>query len=323
MNKRDAILAWRQAGVIDRHDVESALRIADVLPDQTAWRQFLDRLLLWLGVVLLAAALVFFFAYNWTALGRYLRFGIAEAALLIAVGAAWKLGLERPSGKAALFAAALCVGALLALVGQTYQTGADPWQLFCTWAIAILPWCALGRMPALWVLQLALLNISVVAYYDAVGSRFGWLFDSRDLLWWLLALNTVALLLWHAAATRLAWLRVQWAVRLIATGIAAVVATLGLWAVLEWRTGSAAAILAWLTLSAAAVWRYRMRTPDLYILAVGALTAIVVLTGALGRLLFVDAVGGSAAMLLMAIAVIVMAAAAATWLRGVARERTA
>lgn len=323
MNTRDAVFAWINAGAIERGDAEEALRVAGVLPDHAAWRRLIDRLLLWLGVVLLAAALIFFFAYNWQALGRYLRFGIAEAALLIAVGCAWRIGIDRDAGKAALFAAALCVGALLALVGQTYQTGADSWQLFFVWALAILPWCAIGRMPALWVLWLALLNISLVAYHDATRSIFDWVFDTRELLWLLLALNTVALLLWHAAATRIAWLQSHWPVRLLATAVAGIVAALGLWGVLEWRTGSAAAMVAWLALSAAAVWRYRLRERDLYILSIGALAAIVILTGALGNLLYGHGNASVGGLLVMALAIIGMTAAAAVWLRGVARERTA
>ena len=322
MNTRDAVLAWLHAGAIDGNDAERALRAAGALPDRASWRRFIDRLLLWLGVVLLAAALIFFFAYNWTALGRYLRFGIAEAALLVAVGAAWKLGLERTSGKAALFAAALCVGALLALVGQTYQTGADPWQLFFSWTLAILPWCAIGRMPALWMLWVALLNISLVAYHDATRSLFAWMFDTRELLWLLLALNTLALTLWDAAATRIAWLHVRWPVRLLVTAIAGIVTALGLWAVLEWRNGSLAAIGAWVALSAAAVWRYRFRTRDLYILSVGALAAIVILTGALGNLLYGRGNADAGGLLFMALAVIGMTAAAAVWLRGVMQEST-
>ena len=47
---------------------------------------------------------------------------------------------NRPAGKAALLAAALLTGGLLALIGQTYQTGADTFELFATWAALILPW---------------------------------------------------------------------------------------------------------------------------------------------------------------------------------------
>ena len=48
------------------------------------------------------------------------------------------------AGKAALLAASLFVGALLALIGQIYQTGADTFEMFAAWAALILPWVLVG-----------------------------------------------------------------------------------------------------------------------------------------------------------------------------------
>ncbi|MET0346849.1 MAG: DUF2157 domain-containing protein [Casimicrobiaceae bacterium] len=60
--------------------------------------------------------------------------------------AVWR-GLDTLPGKAALVVAALLVGALLALVGQVYQTGADRFELFAAWAVAIVAWVLVARMP--------------------------------------------------------------------------------------------------------------------------------------------------------------------------------
>ncbi|MET0204922.1 MAG: DUF2157 domain-containing protein [Casimicrobiaceae bacterium] len=57
--------------------------------------------------------------------------------------AVWR-GLDTLPGKAALVAA-LLAGALLALVGQVYQTGADTFELFAAWAVAIV--VLVARMP--------------------------------------------------------------------------------------------------------------------------------------------------------------------------------
>lgn len=320
MNARDWVLRWTEQSHIRPENIERALSVAGVLPDRAAWRRFLDRLFLWLGALMLAAALIFFFAYNWDALGRYARFALAEGALILAVGVAWKLGFDRRTGQVALFVAALSVGALLALVGQTYQTGADPWELFAVWALAILPWCAIGRLSALWLLWLALLNLSLAAYYTALGSFFGWMFDAEALLWLLLALNVTALLSWELAAARREWMRQAWGRRLIATVVAMHLSALGLWAIFEWRPHSVAALLIWLALSVAGAYRYRFRQPDLYILAVGALTGIVIVTGAVGKVVIdgMDAEAGG--FLLTALVVIGISAAAAHWLRVVAGE---
>ncbi len=43
---------------------------------------------------------------------------------------------------------------LLAVYGQTYQTGADPYELFFGWAILIIGWVAISRFAPLWPLLL-------------------------------------------------------------------------------------------------------------------------------------------------------------------------
>ncbi len=59
----------------------------------------------------------------------------------------WRKPLGDTSRQALLLAIALNIGALLALVGQTYQTGADPWQLFSTWALMLVPLAVFGQSP--------------------------------------------------------------------------------------------------------------------------------------------------------------------------------
>ena len=64
----------------------------------------------------------------------------------MAVGAAW-----RPAARAPLALLALLgIGGLFAYFGQTYQTGADPWQLFAWWAALALPLCLGVRSDVLW-----------------------------------------------------------------------------------------------------------------------------------------------------------------------------
>src|SRR3989449_7791101 len=132
MSIRNAILGWSERGAIT--DVRAALDMAGALPRAQHWRAFLDRLLLWSGAVALAAAVVFFIAHNWNDLGRFAKFGLVELPLVAAVLAYWRLGPERAAGKASLLVASVLLGATLALFGQTYQTGADTWELFANWA---------------------------------------------------------------------------------------------------------------------------------------------------------------------------------------------
>ena len=318
-HSRQDILEWAEAGRIEPKNLRPALEIGGVLPDRAQWRGFLDRLLLWLGAVMLAASAVFFLAYNWHELGRFAKFGLAEALIVAALGVLWWQGLERPAGKAALLAAAIFTGALLALIGQTYQTGADTFELFAAWAAAILPWALLGRFPALWVLWLALANLAVVLYFQAFRGLFGILFGPERLLWLLFGLNTVALAVWEGLAfAGVAWLRERWDLRLLATASGALVTALAVidvfgkdlfgWGGPVW--------LAWL---AAAYAVYRRRIKDLYVLAGGVLSAVVVVASLLGRLM-ADVRGEAGALLLIGLVVIGMSAAGGFWLKNVANE---
>ena len=88
------------------------------------------------GLAVLAAALsgfglILWVAANWDDFGRFGRFGLLLAFVAaMGIGAITRPGIRGPLGLLAL----LGIGGLFAFFGQTYQTGADPWQLFALWA---------------------------------------------------------------------------------------------------------------------------------------------------------------------------------------------
>lgn len=166
---RRELVSLIEQGAIPPEQVARAVQVARLYPSGQAWAVFVDRLLLWLGGLALAFAVLFFVAYNWAEMGRWLRFGMVQAAIVLAVGiAVW--GKATPSVKRlALTAAALLVGVLLALFGQVYQTGADPWQLFFSWVVLTLPWVWVARFELLWVLWLGLLNLTIGLYFRTWG----------------------------------------------------------------------------------------------------------------------------------------------------------
>lgn len=316
---RRSVLDWAEQGLMAAASLPRALAIAGVRPTPADWRRFLDRLLLWMGCVLLAAGLVFFIAYNWHELGRYAKVGLVEAALLATLAAVWRLGLEAAAGRAALFTAALVVGALFALIGQTYQTGADAYELFATWALLILPWTLLGRSALLWLLWLALVNLVVVLYLRVTPGLFGLLFSFERTLWLLLAVNTLALAAWEtAAAAGVRGLQPRWAPRLVATAAGSAVTLLAVLRILEEEDSSAWALPVWLAWCTAAGWVYRYRRPDLYVLAGGVLSLIVVVAVFFVKQL--DRNDDAGAFLLVALLVLGLSAAGGWWLRRVARE---
>lgn len=318
-HRRRDILQWAEAGRVAPENLRRALDIGGVLPRRAQWRAFLDRLLLWLGAVMLGAAAVFFLAYNWDDLGRFAKFGLAQGLVVAALAVLWWQGLERATGKAALLAAAIFTGALLALIGQTYQTGADTFELFAAWAVAILPWALLARFPALWVLWLALANLAVVLYFQAFHGIFGVLFGPERQLWLLFGLNTVALAAWEGLAKAgVAWLRERWAPRLVATASGAMATALMLMDIFD-RGVLGLGWAAWIGWMVAAYAVYRRRLKDVFVLAGGVLSAVIVAASLLMRWLS-EVRFEAGALLLIGLVVIALSAAGGLWLRNVANE---
>jgi uncharacterized membrane protein len=318
---RREILEWVEQGRIAPQNLRAALEAAGVLPSADAWRGFLERLLLWLGTVFLAAAGIFFIAYNWAGMGRYAKLALAEIPILAGLGLVWRLGLERAAGRAALLGAALLAGTLLALIGQIYQTGADTFELFAAWAAAILPWVLVGRFAALWIVWLAIVNLALVLYFHTFGGIFGILFGPERQLWLLLALDTAALAVWEGAAlAAVQWLRDRWAPRVLATASGGIATTLALFDILEWRSAGGFGVPAWLAWLGSAYLVYRRPIPDIFMLAGGALSIIVVVATFLADRLLDR--GEATAFLLIGLIVIGLSAAAGWWLRSVAREQS-
>jgi uncharacterized membrane-anchored protein len=145
-----------------------------------AWRAFLARGTLALGLLLLASAVICGVAANWEAMTKIQR--LAGTQVLLAVSALLAAFLyARPArttvaahGRACVVGlAAVLLGASLALVGQTYQTGADAWQLFALWAGLMLPWAVAARSHGVWLFWIVIANIALAL-----------LLGERVLSWW-------------------------------------------------------------------------------------------------------------------------------------------
>ncbi len=102
-----------------------------------------------MGAAALAGfGLIFWIAANWGHFGRFGQFGVVGAVI---AGSSLLAVLWGPARAPSSLVALLATGALLAVVGQTYQTGADPWQLFAFWAALTLPLALAARHEAVWI----------------------------------------------------------------------------------------------------------------------------------------------------------------------------
>ena len=162
---RDEIDQLTQAGHLDAAQRTFALEIAGINPATPQWHHFLGRLFLFFGVTLLIAAVGYFVAYNWDEMGRFAKIALLEVGVVVTALAAAKLTPEDLRSRAALLGAVLLTGPLLAFVGQTYQTGADTYELFRAWALLALPWVLVARWRTLWCLWLLIANVGVALYF--------------------------------------------------------------------------------------------------------------------------------------------------------------
>jgi len=192
MNKR--IYGWIKSGLIDSKNIQKSLELAGERPKAESWLQFIKQTMVLLGLLSLAVGVVFFFAYNWNDMGREVKFVILQVLLLGIFLLYLFKNFSEWVGQAVLLAGILVLGALLALFGQTYQTGADPWQLFATWALLIVPLVVFCRSEVLWVLLACLLNTSLVLYIQVNNWVFGFLFSSHQWPWVFMLLNGLLLL---------------------------------------------------------------------------------------------------------------------------------
>lgn len=280
-----------QLGYLDQRALSAGLQRLGQLPGQGAWLRFLDYVLLVLGALFLTSGIFFFIAYNWEELSRMARFGTVGGALLVAVGFAHRMGLERLAGKVALMVAALLVGALLAVFGQEYQSGADAYTLFVYWAVLVAGWVLIGRFDLLWAGWVVLLNVALMLFWRQ-AFRSDNVPDAESLF----LLNGLALLLWEWMEGRFSWWRHRWPARLTIMVLFAHLLWPTLWnifTIFEGFTRYRAEVplihrftpLLFLVVVAVVWFLYSRRRPDLFMLTVALFSLIVVLTSLIGRAL--------------------------------------
>ena len=190
---------WRRDGALNSVATIAARTALGPAPDAALWRWFLDRLALWLGVALCAAGVIYFIAANWDEIGKFTRLFGMQALMIAGVAVAARLGPARTGGQAALWLSMVLLGGLVALIGQTYQTGADTWELFTLWTVLALPWAFAGRHPAIWLLWIAMANIALGLWTDTFQSL--WFDDIRNIMF-VGVFDTALYVAWGVASMR-------------------------------------------------------------------------------------------------------------------------
>lgn len=141
----------------------------NVYPRPSDWIEFLKWTCLALGVAMTTAGVVFFFAYNWQDLDKFVKIGLIGGIICILIGSSVLYKGESIITKALLTAACLMTGVLFAVFGQIYQTGANAFDFFLAWSIFSLPWVLVARFHILWLFWVGLLNVTLFFYLKQVS----------------------------------------------------------------------------------------------------------------------------------------------------------
>ena len=159
--------------IISRHSNLSKQSVQDLLiknvyNDKVSWYKFLQILFISLGVSFLVAGLIFFFAYNWDELNKFVKLGLIQFLIILTIGLAYFLKISENLKNIVLTGAALLVGVLFAVFGQIYQTGANAYDFFLIWTICISIWAIVSNFYPLWLIFMILINTTFILYIKQI-----------------------------------------------------------------------------------------------------------------------------------------------------------
>ncbi|WP_299705477.1 DUF2157 domain-containing protein [uncultured Pontibacter sp.] len=183
---------WGEEGIADW------LRKEQVYAGPQDWVKFVRLFLLALGGSFLISGIIFFFAYNWADMHKFVKLGMIELLILAVTFAAVFTKLSGTVKNVLLTASTMLVGVLFAVFGQIYQTGANAYDFFLGWTMCVVLWVVVARFQPLWFIFLVLLNTTFVLYTQQVATH--WSFAVvMDILF---ILNAAAVVIWEVLATK-------------------------------------------------------------------------------------------------------------------------
>ncbi len=165
--KRKTLDAFAAHYGLSREGVLSALELAGARPSAADLLRFGVRLLYLAGILSCAAGVVFWVAANWSVIGVLGRFAMVQSVLVLAAGLALWRPPPRDLGRYTLLLAFITTGALFALFGQTYQTGADVYELFLNWSLLGLAFVVAAQWSVVWAAWALVLNVALFLFCAA------------------------------------------------------------------------------------------------------------------------------------------------------------
>lgn len=167
---------------IDRDDIQIISRYSNlseksidkilkekIYSDKESWLKFLRLFFISLGVSFTTAGILFFFAYNWADLHKFIKIGLIEGLIIITTLIVLVSKLSLDIKNILLTGSSILVGVLFAVFGQIYQTGANAYDFFLGWLLFITLWVAISNFAPLWLVFITLINTTLILYSQQVA----------------------------------------------------------------------------------------------------------------------------------------------------------
>ncbi|QCE42334.1 DUF2157 domain-containing protein [Psychroserpens sp. NJDZ02] len=162
---------WKQESI-------DTLLKQEIYSNQIAWQKFLKLFFISLGVGFTTAGILFFFAYNWADLHKFVKIGLVEGLITATTLIVLFSKLNSDIKNIILTGASILVGVLFAVFGQIYQTGANAYDFFLGWTVFITLWVAISNFAPLWFIFIILINTTLVLYTEQVANDWSIIFNA-------------------------------------------------------------------------------------------------------------------------------------------------
>lgn len=153
---------------IDEKTLTQALE-EKVYPDKNNWKKYTRLFFLSASALLFVSGVIFFFAFNWQSLHKFLKLGLIQGSIIAGIIILFKVKSNIFVQNITLTVVSMLVGVLFAVFGQIYQTGANSYDFFLGWTVFISVWVISSNFNILWLIYSILLNITLFFYFQQIA----------------------------------------------------------------------------------------------------------------------------------------------------------
>lgn len=141
----------------------------EIFASKFDWQQFFRWAFLACGIGFLGVGIVFFFAYNWDALHKFVKLGLIGSLLVFSIILYFLPKFSEQIKQLIIKVSCLLIGVLFAVFGQIYQTGANAFDFFLAWSIFAFLWVLISNFLPLWLLYFFLVNTTLYFLFKQVN----------------------------------------------------------------------------------------------------------------------------------------------------------